>query len=123
MGAPAPTAPQNPAGAFFGSQQQSAQQQQPRAPQAVASVEPRQVARREMKGPSGVDDIVKAFDEARLREANEIPQTQAPRAAVSAAQSIVSADDIQSATESTRTGRTGGRRRRAAVGDTLSLNV
>ena len=76
-----------------------------------------------MKGPSGVDDIVKAFDEARLREANEIPQTQVPRAAVSAAQSIVSADDIQSATESTRTGRTGGRRRRAAVGDTLSLNV
>ena len=123
MGAPEPTAPQNPAGAFFGSQQQSAQQQQPRAPQAVASVEPRQVARREMKGPSGVDDIVKAFDEARLREANEIPQTQVPRAAVSAAQSIVSADDIQSATESTRTGRTGGRRRRAAVGDTLSLNV
>lgn len=122
MGAPEPTAPQNPAGAFFGSQQQSAQQQ-PRAPQAVASVEPRQVARREMKGPSGVDDIVKAFDEARLREMNEIPQTQAPRAAVSAAQSIVSADDIQSATESTRTGRTGGRRRRAPVGDTLSLNV
>ena len=121
MGAPEASAPQNPAGAFFGSQQQAAQQ--PRAPQAVASVEPRQVARREMKGPTGVDDILKTFEEARLREVNEIPQTQAPRAAVSAAQSIVSADDIQSAAESTRTGRTGGRRRRAAVGDTLSLNV
>lgn len=123
MGAPEAAAPQNPAGAFFGSQQQAASQQ-PRGPQAVASVEPpRQVARREMKGPSGVDDILKTFEEARLREMNEIPQTQAPRAAVSAAQSVVSADDIQSATESTRTGRTGGRRRRAPVGDTVSLNV
>jgi len=123
MGGPEAAAPQNPAGAFFGSQQQAAQQPQPRAPQPVASVEPRQVARREMKGPTGVDDILKTFEEARLREVNEIPQTQAPRAAVSAAQSVVSADDIQSAAESTRTGRTGGRRRRAAVGDTLSLNV
>ena len=122
MGAPEAAAPQNPAGAFFGSQQQQ-QQQQPRPPQAVASVEPRQVARREMKGPTGVDDILKTFEEARLREMNEIPQTQIPRAAVSAAQSVVSAEDIQSTTESTRTGRTGGRRRRAAVGDTLSLNV
>ena len=121
MGTPE-AVPQNPSGAFFGSQQQ---QQQPRGPQAVASVEPRQVARREMKGPSGVDDILKTFEEARIREMNEIPQTQTPRAAVSAAVEIQSmgSDDIQSATESTRTGRTGGRRRRAPVGNTLSLEV
>lgn len=115
------------AGAFF--QPNAAQQQQQRSPQAVASVEqqqPKQTARREMKGPSGVDDILNAFQQAREREMNEIPQTSASQSAVAAAVEIQSmgSDDIQSAVESTRTGRTGGgRRRRQAVGNTLSLAV
>ena len=123
--------PQQPpsAGAFF--QASGQQQQQPRAPQAVASVETsqqstKQTARREMKGPTGVDDILSAFQEAREREMNEIPQTAAAQSAVAASIEIQSmaSDDIQSAVESTRTGRTGGgRRRRQAVGNSISLNV
>lgn len=109
------------AGAFF-----QGQQQQQRSPQAVASVEEpvKQTARREMKGPSGVDDILNAFQEARERELNEVPQTSAQQSAVAAAVEIQSmqSDDIQSAADSTRTGRTG-RRRRAPVGNTLSLAV
>jgi hypothetical protein len=119
------TAP-NPAGAFF-----QPNQQPQRAPQAVASVEQQQqaqqqqTARREMKGPSGVDDILSAFQQARERDMNEVPQTSAPQGAVAAAVEIQSmhSEDLQSMAESTRTGRTGGRRRRPAVGNTVSLQV
>ena len=124
---PQPQTSQGSSGAFF---QASAMQQPQRSPQAVASVEAsqpaKQTARREMKGPSGVDDILNAFQQAREREMNEIPQTSASQSAVAAAVEIQSmaSDDIQSAVESTRTGRTGGgRRRRTAVGNTLSLAV
>ena len=128
QGGPQGQSAQGVTGAFF---QANAQPQQQRPPQAVASVEQqqqpaKQTARREMKGPSGVDDILSAFQEAREREMNEIPQTAAPQSAVAAAVEIQSmaSDDIQSAVESTRTGRTGGgRRRRQAVGNTLSLAV
>jgi hypothetical protein len=116
----------NPAGAFF-----QPNQQPQRAPQAVASVEQQQqaqqqqTARREMKGPSGVDDILSAFQQARERDMNEVPQTSAPQGAVAAAVEIQSmhSEDLQSMAESTRTGRTGGRRRRPAVGNTVSLQV
>ena len=131
QGGPQGAQAQGATGAFFQASQQQQQAQQPpqkRSPQAVASVEtnqPKQTARREMKGPSGVDDILSAFQEARNRELNEIPQTSASQSAVAAAVEIQSmgSDDIQSAAESTRTGRTGGRRRRQAVGNTLSLAV
>ena len=128
QGGPQGAQAQGATGAFFQASQQQQPQQQ-RSPQAVASVEtnqPKQTARREMKGPSGVDDILSAFQEARNRELNEIPQTSASQSAVAAAVEIQSmgSDDIQSAAESTRTGRTGGgRRRRQAVGNTLSLAV
>jgi len=110
--------PQPSSGAFF---------QSGRSPQAVASVErqePRQTARREMKGPSGVDDILKTFEEARSRELNEIPPSNGNQAAISAAAEIQSmgTDDIGSATESTRTGRSG-RRRRQPVGNSVSLDI
>lgn len=100
------------------------------APQAVASMEPaRQTARREMRGPSGVDDILQSFAEARRNEAMEgtaFPETpsspqQPAMAAAIEIQSMASGDDIGSTTESRAGGR--GRRRRAAVGNTLSLNV
>lgn len=106
------------AGAFF---QISAQQQQ-RAPQAVASVEQepvKQTARKEMRGPTGVDDILRSFEEARAREPSSARSEQAAVAAVEI-QSMVS-DDLQSAVESTRTGRTGGRRRRQVTGNVVNL--
>lgn len=140
------------AGAFFGSSaqaaSQAAQEAQARAraevnfqnnlggmpmnnaPPQVASMEPpRQTARREMRGPSGVDDILRSFDEARRNESMEgtafpnippSPQTQPAMAAAAEIQSIASGDDIGSTTESTR-GR--GRRRRAAVGNSITLDV
>jgi hypothetical protein len=119
-------APPGQPGAFF-----QPNQQQQRAPQAVAAVEQQQqqqqsqTARREMKGPSGVDDILSPFQQARERDMSEVPQSSAPQGAVAAAVEIQSMDseDIQSMAESTRTGRTGGRRRRAVVGDTVKLNV
>lgn len=116
------------AGAFFQSSQQQ-MRQPPRAPQAVASVEAaseQQTARREMRGPTGVDDILRTFEEARAREMNDIPPASGPQAAVTAAVEIQSmtSEDLGSAVESTRTGRTGGgRRRRQAVGNTVSLAV
>ena len=99
------------------------------APQAVAAMEPRQTARRDMRGPSGtgVDDILQSFAEARRNESldgtafPEIPMN--PQSATAAAieiQSMVSGDDIGSTTES-RAGR--GRRRRQPVGGTVSLSI
>lgn len=128
-------------GAFFG----SSGREMPNAPQVLASVEPpRQTARREMKGPSGVDDILKTFEEVRRQEVMggmgsgmESVMMEPPRmnnmvappamnqpamAAVMEMESIASGD-IGSMAESTRTG--GGRRRRKAAitGNTLAVNV
>lgn len=124
QGGSAPSPSNGPTGAFF---QGAQQQQQMRSPQAVASVESnsmQQTARREMRGPTGVDDILRTFEDARARELNEIPPSNGNQAAVAAVemQSVMS-DDMQSAAESTRTGRTGGRRKRQAVGNTVSLAV
>jgi len=91
-------------------------------------------ARREMKGPTGVDDILKTFEEVRRAEAMgaTIPQpatgySSQPAVAgvMSGAASVISADEMMS----TATGMTGGggkRKRRTAappVGNTFSLNV
>jgi hypothetical protein len=120
---------------FFGSSAQAAAQAaaQSRAQaqvqfqQNVASMEPpkNQTARREMSGPTGVDDILQSFAEARRNDSMdgtaafpEVPASPAVAAAIEI-QSMGS-DDIGSTTES-RAGR--GRRRRQAVGNTLSLNV
>ena len=135
--------PEATTGAFFGSS--ARESQMPNAPQVIASVEPqRQTARREMKGPSGVDDILKTFEEVRRQEVmggmdngmgsvsmmspptmnNMVPSAMNQPAvqAVMEMESIASGD-IGSTTESTRTG--GGRRRRKAAinGNTFSINV
>jgi len=98
-------------------------------PQGVAAMEQRQTARREMRGPSGVDDILKSFEDARRNESMEgtafpnvpVSPSQPATAAAIEIQSIASGDDIGSTTESARGGR--GRRRRAPVGNSLSLDV
>ena len=125
-----------PTGAFFNSSRQPVSNApQPLTPQVIASVEPpRATARREMKGPSGVDDILKTFEEIRRAEAvgsfeppnmsMGVPPAMNNQPAVQLAQEMesVRSGDIESQAESTRTGR-GGRRKRAAIGNTLSLNV
>ena len=125
-----------PTGAFFNSgRNPAASSPQPLTPQVVASVEPpRATARREMKGPSGVDDILKTFEEIRRAEAvgsfeppnmsTSVPSAMNSQPAVQLAQELesVRSGDLESQAESTRTGR-GGRRKRAPMGNTLSLNV
>jgi hypothetical protein len=123
---------------FFGSSAQAAAQAaaqsqaqaQAQFQQNVASMEPpRQTARREMRGPSGtgVDDILQSFAEARRNESMdgmafpEIPSN--PQSATAAAIEIqsIASEDIGSTTESRAGGR--GRRRRQAVGNSITLDV
>ena len=113
-----------PSGAFNGASAMTPMSQPESAQQA------RQTVRREMTGPSGVDDILRTFEEVRRaeNEAASIPQMAsgyATQPAVAAAMSsVVSGEDGLSHAESALTG--GGRRRRRAqppVGNTLSLNV
>jgi hypothetical protein len=114
-----------PSGAFYGASATVPSSAPEPAPQ-------RQTARREMSGPSGVDDILRTFEEVRRAEtqASSIPQmatgyaTQpAVAAAMNSSASAISADDMQSQAESSAT--SGRRRKRAQppVGNTLSLNV
>jgi hypothetical protein len=125
-----------PTGAFFNSgRNPAASTPQALTPQVVASVEPpRATARREMKGPSGVDDILKTFEEIRRAEAvgsfeppnmsSSTPSAMNSQPAVQLAQEMesVRTGDLESQAESTRTGR-GGRRKRAPMGNILSVNV
>lgn len=109
-------------GAFFGSAMQP--------PQVFAAQEPPPVRRREMKGPSGVDDILRTFEE--VRRAEETPTMFAPPppppmqqpavVAASEIQSQVSAEDLGSVATG-RTGRRGGARRKVPVENALTLNV
>jgi len=133
--------PEATTGAFFG----SSAREMPNTPQVMASVEPpRQTARREMKGPSGVDDILKTFEEVRRQEVmggmdggmagvgmappsmnNMVVPPAMNQPAISAVMEMESlaSGDIGSTTESTRTD--GGRRRRKAAitGNTFAVNV
>jgi len=98
------------------------------SPQSVAASS-EQPMRREMKGPTGVDDILKTFEEARKNDVYMMPEsvssvTQPAVAAAVELQSLHS-EEMMSQAESTRTGggRGGGRRRRAPVGNSVSLAV
>ncbi len=150
MGVPAPggVQPQQPmSGApmntgFFPQAQPARQAAAPMPPammpQHIAAQEEKQTARREMKGPVGVDDILKTFDEVRRAETDAVfnsnpmmPQMPSifNQPAVIAASEInsIHSDDMRSQADSTRTGGTRGggqRRRRAApVGNVIALNV
>jgi len=93
-------------GAFFNS---------PQMPQHMAAQPQQQTARREMSGPSGVEDILKTFEEIRQAETNSNSFQQQPDL-----QSVASEDMGSIATERTSGGR---RRRRAPTGNVVSLNV
>ena len=80
-----------------------------------------------MKGPSGVDDILKTFEEARRSDIYMAPEALSsinqPATAAAIELQSVHSEEIMSQAESTRTGRGGGRRRRAPVGNSVSLSV
>jgi len=119
--------PPGPTGGFFGNNARS-----PPNPSPMAEAGPR----REMKGPSGVDDILRTFEDVRRAEMETIgvrtmPSNSAPPSqqqpamvAVSELQSVAS--DEYSQADSTRSGINGRRgrgRRPAPVGSTVSLDV
>ena len=119
---PAPAQQQQPnAGAFFGSSMQQSAPPMAQVPQSVAAMEPRQTARREMKGPSGVDDILKTFEDVRRVEADS-PPPPPQNSALSEARSIAT-DDIGSTAGSQAGGRRGRRSRAPVIGNSFSLDA
>ena len=115
-------------GAFFGANGGNAPPMA-QMPQAVAAMEPpRPTARREMKGPSGVDDILKTFEEVRRNEVIEglspgqPDQSSQPALNATIEMQSLHSEDFGSTTESTR-GRGGRRRRATPLGNTMELNV
>jgi hypothetical protein len=118
--------PPGPTGGFFGNNSRSAPNP---SQQAQAAAAPGQ--RREMKGPSGVDDILKTFEEVRrvdMESMGRAPppmnnlQQQPAMVAVSELQSVAS-DDFASQADSTRSGQRRRGRRSAPVGNMVSLDV
>ncbi len=110
----------------------------PQMPQNMVAQNPPPVQRREMRGPSGVDDVLKTYQEVRAAEleSNPImmpppPQLFSQQPAVQAINEIASIhsrqDEELSQLESVRTGMTGSRRgrRKAAmpVANTMTLNL
>jgi hypothetical protein len=129
-GGPGPmNAPMSDAGAFMGAS--GAVPVRPVGPMAAEPQAP--TARREMRGPSGVDDVLKQFEDAKRMEAAQMhaqPATgfvsqPAVAGVMSGAVSVGTADEYMStATGATGTG--GRRKRRQAApptGATFSLNV
>jgi hypothetical protein len=130
--------PPNNAGAFYQSSNSmnSGPPPAPQMPQQMAAAPMPPTIRREMKGPSGVDDILKTFQEVRAAEIEAFPSviptpifTQQP--AVQAAQEIASIHSTpmsQVSTDTTRTTggtqRRGGRRKATIPdGNTIALNL
>ena len=110
----------------------------PQMPQSMAAAAPPSVQRREMKGPSNVDDILKTFQEVRAADLDVHPTMMAQPPSVfnqqpakQAASEIASVqsqqEDMFAELESVRTGATGQRRgrRKAAipVANTMTLNL
>jgi hypothetical protein len=117
--------PPAPTGAFFGNNSRSAPNPSQSAAAAAAS------PRREMRGPSGVDDILKTFEEVRRAEMESVGvapppnnsfQQQPAMVAVSELQSVVS-EDFGSQADSSRGGGRRRGRRTAPIGNTLEVNA
>lgn len=112
-------------------------QMPPQMPQNMAAMGPPPGPRREMKGPSGMDDILKTFQEVRAAEMDPVPPMYPPPAsfmnqpAMQAAAEISSVhsgdiSDVESvrttATSGQRTGR-GRRKPTVPAGNTMTLNL
>ena len=107
---------------------------QVQTPQPMAAAAPPPIVRNEMKGPQGMDDILKTFQEVRNAEMTppqimippHTPQQQPARQAMSELSSLHSMSP-RSAVESTVTGSTGQRRGRrkvtAPVGNMVTLDL
>lgn len=132
-----PQMPQGP-GPFYQSSNSPVAPPMPQMPQSMAAQNAPSIQRREMRGPSGVDDILKTFQEVRAAdlESNPIMMPQASpifsqQPAMQAVNELASIhsrqDDEMSQLESVRTGATGQRRsrRKAAipVANTMTLNL
>lgn len=132
--------PSNPGAFYNASNAMNSAPPMPQMPQNMAAIPPQPTQRREMRGPSGVDDILKTFQEVRDAELNAspvaMPQNSLPvfnqQPAVQAISEIASLhsqqDDGMSQADTIRTGMTGsGRRgRRKAtipVQNTMTLNL
>jgi hypothetical protein len=129
--------PQGP-GAFYQSSNASVAPPMPNMPQNMAAAPQQQAPRREMRGPTGVDDILKTFQEVRQAEMEYNPLMMPPQSPVFNQQPVMQAvseiasihsqnDDGLSQIDSVRTGATGQRRgRRKAtmpVANTMTLNL
>jgi hypothetical protein len=106
-------------GAFFNS---------PQMPQSVAAQQPVRTARRDMSGPTGVDDILKTFEEIRLAEdqqapniPNQMPSMSPAMAAAVEIQSVASEDIGSVGTQQTSGGRR--KKRQAPTGNVVTLNA
>lgn len=125
-------------GAFYQSSNANVTPPMPNMPQNMAAVPPQPTQRREMRGPTGVDDILKTFQEVRQAEMDFNPLSMPPQSPVFNQQPVMQAvseiasihsqqDDGMSQIESVRTGATGQRRgRRKAtmpVANTMTLNL
>jgi hypothetical protein len=125
-------------GAFYQASNGMGAPPMPQMPQSMAAQNAPSVQRREMRGPSGVDDILKTFQEVRQADLDSNPlmmpqgspvfNQQPAMQAISEIQSIHSRqDDELSDLQSVRTGATGQRRgrRKAAipVANTMTLNL
>jgi len=115
---------------------QSSSQMPPQMPQMMAAAQSAPGPRREMKGPSGIDDILKTFQEVRSAELDPLPPmyNQSQGMNQPAMQAMQAVEDITSVhsgdisdNDSVRTGTTGQRRGRrkasAPVGNTMTLNL
>ena len=114
--------PPPPTGAFFAASEARMPQSQ------VQAQVQKPTARREMSGPSGVEDILKTFEEVRKAENQTLPvytSQPAVQATTTGTASVISDDMSYSESINTGSGSAGRRRRRAAPpsGSTISLNV
>ena len=130
---PGPAMQENPmnggggTGAFFGTGRTA------EVPQNVAAQPTQQTARKEMRGPAGVDDILKTFESVRRAETVERPSTpqmmptqQIPMSAAMAAaidMQSVGSEDFRSVMSDQTMGGTRRKRRAPPVGNSINLNV
>jgi hypothetical protein len=138
MGMPQQQAPMPPtmqgAGSFY---QAPNAPMPPQMPQHMAAAPPSSAPRREMKGPSGMDDILKTFQEVRSADMESAPPsfpsstsfTNQPAMQAAAEISSIHSGDISDA-ESVRTTATSGQRngrgrRKPTIpaGNTMTLNL